>query len=299
MTSSHIQMKYINPDLEDTNESPEYEARKVLAGIQWDGTPPVDLINICEMNGISYVFRSDPEMEEPGRVVFKSAEDFFIHINTNGTDCENGFSSDPSHRRRQRFTFAHEIGHCFLKSHTNIGLQANLSDKNNPYSNSYAKKRESQASEFAAHLLIPRKEFGKFSRRVGWGSMLKLIEKTSEEFDVSLKVSIQQIAKLADYPCIAIIFKSNGMPERVPVFSDYFQETNLFYPRDLQVPPRSLARSVLESDNLQYRGDKKFPDTTIWFPDIPDWKSDKFSIKETSIKTGKYGAVTILEVMEK
>jgi Zn-dependent peptidase ImmA (M78 family) len=290
-------MKHLNPDLESTHEDPEYEVRKVLTSIQWDGTLPIDLLNICEMYGLECLFQPEETMKEPGSVKFISPEDFYIHINTHNTDCENGFSSDPNKRRRQRFTLAHEIGHCIYKSHANFHLQKNLTDENNPYSKEYIKKREAQANSFAAHLLIPKKAFLQVSREVG-SNMIRLIETTSENFDVSLKVAVQQIARLANYSCIAIVFDPHGMPERVPVFSDDFQETGLFYPKSLQVPTRTIAHQVLNIENLQHRGEKKFPDAATWFPDTPDRIAEKFSIKETSIRTGKYGAVTILEVIE-
>ncbi len=290
-------MKHLNPDLESTHEDPEYEVRKVLTSIQWDGTLPIDLLNICEMYDLKCLFQPEETMEELGAVKFISPEDFYIHINTHNTDCENGFSSDLNKRRRQRFTLAHEIGHCIYKSHANFYLQKNLTDKNNPYSREYIKKREAQANAFAAHLLIPKKAFEQVSREIG-SNMIRLIERTSEKFDVSLKVAIQQIARLANYSCIAIVFDPNGMPERVPVFSDDFQETGLFYPKDSQIPMKTIAYQALNTENVKYQGEKKFTDAATWFPDTSDRITGKFSIKETSIKTGRYGVVTILEIIE-
>jgi Zn-dependent peptidase ImmA (M78 family) len=289
-------MKHLNPDLENTNEDPEYEVRKVLEQIQWDGTLPIDLLKICDKYDFECRFKPEEKMAEPGTTKFISAEDFYILINTHNTDCEDGFSSNPSMRRRQRFTLAHEIGHCIYKSHSNFYLQKNLTDKSNPYSKGYIKKREAQANEFAAHLLVPKKAFEKISRRIS--NMTKLIESTSEEFDISLEVAIQQIAKLANYPCITIIFDPSGIPKRIPTFSADFQETKLFYPKDLPIPNNTLAHRILNTETQDSKGERSFSEASTWFPDTPPWRAEKFSIKETSIKTGKYGVATILEVME-
>jgi Zn-dependent peptidase ImmA (M78 family) len=195
-------MKYSNPCFENTNEDPEYEAGKVLAEISWDGILPIDVLTICEMYGLECLFDADPSMQEEGTTKFRGDGDFYIFINTHNTDCIHGFSNNQTKRRRQRFTLAHELAHCIYKSHVNLQLQQNLSDKNNPHSKTYTKIREDQANQFAAYLLVPKKAFQKFSRQVGWNNIAQLIQQTSDEFDVSLEVAAQQIARLANYSCI-------------------------------------------------------------------------------------------------
>jgi hypothetical protein len=290
-------MVYRNPYFEKTDENPEYEAGKVLSEIDWDGTLPVDVLTICEMYGIEYVFGSDPSMREEGTTRFRGEGDFYIFINTFNSDCPDGFSGDQTKRRRQRFTFAHELAHCIYKSHTDLQLQQNLSNKNNPHSRTYTRIREDQANQFSAHLLVPKKAFQQFSRQVGWTDIAKLIQKTADKFDVSLEVAAQQIARLANYPCITILFDNNGNPKRVPVYSRDFQETKLFYHKN-QIAPEGTLAAQISCDLHQTQKVKKFSDASIWFPDEADWKTRKFSIVETSIKKGKYGTLTFLEIDE-
>lgn len=291
-------MRHSNPSFEKTNENPEYEAERVLVETGWDGALPIDMLAICEMYGLDCFFDADSSMQEEGTTKFRADGDFYIFINTHNTDCINGFSNNQTKRRRQRFTVAHELAHCTYKSHINLQLQQNLSNKKNPHSKNYIKLREDQANKFAAHLLVPRKAFKIFSRQVGWNNISKLIEKTADTFDVSLQVAAQQIARLANYPCITILFDSNGNPKRIPVYSDDFQETKLFYPKDQVVPRGTAGAQMISGLNQNQQTKKCFKDASTWFPDAPDMRAEKFSIVETSIRIGKYGILTFLEIDE-
>jgi len=289
-------MKYRNPLLENTNEAPEYEAQRVLTEIGWDGVPPVDLMEICEMYGFEYFFEPKPLMKEEGTTKFRGEGDFFILINTHNSDCKDGFSNNQTLRRRQRFTMAHELAHCTYKSHTNLALQKNLAHRENPYSKPYTKLRESQANEFAAHLLVPRKAFKEISHRVGWNNPKQIIEETSETFDVSLQVAAQQVAQFADFPCIAIVFNPDGLPKRIPSYSPYFQETELFYSRHQSVPEGTSARKLMNSINAGSVSTQVFQSASTWFPEVHEAKTEKFSVTETSFKLGPYGILSFLEI---
>jgi hypothetical protein len=289
-------MKYCNPQFEGTNEDPEYESGKVLFQIGWDGNLPIDLLEICDMFGLECIFGSDPSMAEEGTTKFCGEGDFYVFINTHNTDCVDGFSNNQTKRRRQRFTLAHELAHCTYKSHSDLKLQQNLGAASNPHAKSYIKVREDQANQFAAHLLVPRKAFKTFSRSVSGNDIATLIQLASEQFDVSLEVAAQQASRLADYPCITILFDKAGIPKRTPVYSSDFQETRLFYPKNQDAPKRTAVAQMLSGSNQNQKSKKRFPDASIWFPEAPDWKAGKFSVVETSISTGEYGFVTFLEI---
>lgn len=292
-------MNYQSPHFQDTDEAPEYEARKVLAEIGWDGSLPIDLLHICDMYGLECIFSSDPSMREEGTTKFRSEDDFYIFINTNKTDCIDGFSYTQTKRRRQRFTLAHEIAHCIYKSHTNFSLQQELNNAHNPHRKYYEKKRENQANQFAAHLLIPREAFQKLSSRCGWSNISRLIQQTANEFDVSIEVAAQQTARLSDYPCISILFHLSGIPKRVPVYSDEFRETKLFYSKSQNAPEGTAAVQLLSQENQSVIVKKKeFPDATIWFPSASNWTAEKFSVTETSFRLSQYGIVAFLEICE-
>jgi hypothetical protein len=287
-----------NPYFEQVNEDPEYEVRKVLSQIGWDGSIPIDLLKICDMYGFEVEFSSVPEMKESGTTKFFGDGDFRIVINTYNTDCVDSFSSNQTQLRRQRFTLAHEIGHCVYKSHTNINLQRNLQNPNNPHSRSYIKQREEQANLFAAHLLIPCEAFKKVLRITGWRDVAILVQHISKNFDVSIQVAVQQIARLADFPCIAILFQIDGTPLRTPTFSPDFTETPLFYGKNQALPSGTLAYQMLNGNNANQHDKRKYRDASTWFPDIAEWKAEKFSVTETSISVGQYGIAAFLEIEE-
>lgn len=291
-------MSYQSPYFKNTDEDPEYEARKVLAEVDWDGSLPIDLIDICEKYGLEYIFAPDSSMQEEGSTKFREEGDFYIFINTKDSDCVDGFSNNLTKRRRQRFTFAHELAHCSYESHTDLNVQVELGNKKNPHGRMYQKVRENQANQFAAHLLMPREAFRKFSRQVGWTNISRLIQRATNEFDVSMEVAAQQISRLAEYPCISILFDRNGTPKRTPVYSEEFKETKLFYPKHQNVPGGTAAEQLLSTSNQNAQSRKKFPDASIWFIEAPDWRAEKFSITETSLRLGQYGVLTFLEVSE-
>lgn len=288
-----------NPLFEKVEEDAEYEVSKVLSEISWDGALPIDLEEVCEIYDFKYKFEVDPEMKHcGGKVAIYAPGDFSIIINTSETDCLDGLSADSRIRRRQRFSFAHEIGHCVYPSHQNLALQRNLSNPANPHSHNYIRKRENQANQFAANILIPRQAFKQNIRNCEWDNIAKLVPKVVERFDVSLQVAIQRTASLADFPCMAIIFKTDGLPLRVPSRSSDFSDTRLYFGRDQKVPNSTLAASML-SGNSQQQGARRrsYSDASDWFPES-GWRATKYSINETSFSLGRYGVATFLELAE-
>jgi hypothetical protein len=289
--------KHINPFFERVNENPEYEANRILTEFEWDGTLPIDLLAICEANDFEVEFAPHPEMNEEAKTNFFDQGDFRIVINTHGTDNLDGFSTDPMFYRRQRFSLAHEMGHSIFKSHVNTELQKNLQNDFNPHSQEYKKRMENQANQFAAHLLIPIKGFKKHFRYIDSSSIDKVIFKVSDLFNVSIQVAVQQVARLVDFPCIAILFKSDGSTLRTPTPSSDFSETKLFYPKSQDVPLGTQAVQILNNIQSGQCMKKHYRDASIWFPDAPDWRVEKFSIKETSITLGSYGVASFLEII--
>jgi hypothetical protein len=94
------------------------------------------------------------------------------------------------------------------------------------------------------------------------------------------------------------LFDGNGNPKRVPAFSVDFQETKLFYPKSQVIPRGTAAAQMLSGSNQSQQATKRFPDASTWFPDAPDWRAEKFSVVEISIKIGRYGILTFLEIHE-
>jgi hypothetical protein len=156
---------------------------------------------------------------------------------------------------------------------------------------------EGQANQFAAHLLIPRQAFTEQAKRIGWGDIAKLVTSIADLFEVSIQVSIQQSARLADFPCIALLFSSSEGTLRTPVYSRYFTETGLFYPKNQDAPSGTLAAKLLANNAMEQVGKKHYSDASTWFPNALDWRAEKFAVNETSFKLGTYGAASFLEII--
>lgn len=290
---------YRSPNFERLDENPKMEAQKLLSQIGWEEELPINLLELCSQFDYEVRFESHPDLQKcGGKVQYVGVGDFYIIINTHDTDNPTGFSNNDSLRRRQRFTLGHEISHCTYKSHTDLCLQVDLQNKNNPHHVSYVKKQEWQANEFARHLLIPEKAYRRIEKNTGWRSVNTLLSEVVNSFDVSSQVAIQQMARLAQFAAIAILFKPNGIPLRPPIYSADFQDINLYFGKDQPVPENTPAANLLDGKFTDNTMIKTYDSLDLWFPSAFDWKKEKYGVKETSIRLGEYGVATFLEIIE-
>ena len=98
----------------------------------WDGKLPVDPSKFAVENGISVLY--DDELEKTGRSGRYSPEKRTIYINR----------KEPEYR--QRFTVAHELGHCLLEHGARNRVNKTLEAPDHC---------EREANQFAAELLMP------------------------------------------------------------------------------------------------------------------------------------------------
>ncbi len=112
------------------------EGLLISAGVS--GVYPVPLERVVQYIGFqSLAFDGDPEIS--GAVKYEEKK---IFINQNESP------------QRQRFTLAHEIGHAMLhKGESIIDYRATM-DSPDPDN-----QKETQANQFAAHLLMPENDF--------------------------------------------------------------------------------------------------------------------------------------------
>lgn len=289
-----------SPNFERVDENPKMEAQKILSEIGWEGELPINLLDLCVQFDYEVRFESRSDLPKcGGKVSHVGVGDFHIVINTHDTDNPTGFSANDSLKRRQRFTLAHEISHCTYKSHTDLGLQDDLQNKNNPHHVPYVKKQEWQANEFACHLLIPEKAYRPIEKKTGWRSVSILLNEVVNSFDVSSQVAIQQMARLAQFAAIAILFKPDGMPLRTPIYSADYEEIKLFFGKDQPVPENTPAANLLDGKFTDNSMVKTYHSLDPWFPTAFDWKKEKYGIKETSIRLGDHGVATFLEIIDR
>jgi hypothetical protein len=286
---------HLNPYFASIEENAETSVRKLLRETEWDGTVPVDLMTICDLNDWGPDFIELPDMKEEGKTEL-SLSGCRIVLNTHGKSNKTGLCEQPTERRRQRFTLAHEIGHCYFRSHSDYELQEALQDKANIHHKTYNRTRESQANGFAANLLIPTDHFKEFLKGKSYKDLQALVDEISDTYDVSFETAIQRLAAMTGYPCMAIVFK-DGKAKRVPSYSSDFQETKLFFAKGDPIPATTSAhrlhigRTDADYELTNYRT------AGTWFPNKP-WLSDKFTVKERSFNMGAGRIITFLEIEE-
>lgn len=128
-------------------------ASQLLMG--WDGTLPVDPTKFAVASGISVKY--DKGLSDAGRSGYSDPEIRTIFINP----------TEPA--RRQRFTVAHELGHCLLGHGCRDRKKGTLM--------SY-EPDEAAANQFAAELLMPENAIRYFAAQ-------KNLQDLMEIFDVS------------------------------------------------------------------------------------------------------------------
>lgn len=121
------------------------EAMTVLRRFSLELSLPVDPLYIAEKVGVD-VFEADFKYPDVSGLIKKDGQVTVIYIK----------HSDPA--LRKRFTVAHELGHLFL--HLNDKQQGNFVDsevlfRHGIVSDSAESKKEIEANQFAASLLMP------------------------------------------------------------------------------------------------------------------------------------------------
>lgn len=165
-------------------------AKHVLETKKVSSIPVLALKAIAESEGIPYRFNEYPDTWD-GTLLFKGQQRAIL-INTRINSTE-----------RHNFTFAHELGHHFLKHpptyHSNgeSGIRCSTGNIENE-----SKPREVQANQFAVELLMPEAQF-----RPGIAGApidFTLIGSLAHQFMVSKQACSYRIVALTQNPCIII-----------------------------------------------------------------------------------------------
>lgn len=111
---------------------------------------PLDLDTLCEKLRIKIVSQTlfpSSDIKDISGILFRNNNgEWTISVNKN------------HHINRQRFTIAHELGHYFLHRHEGSIFTDEIFFRSMYFGNEKKQKMEWQANEFAASILMPRKE---------------------------------------------------------------------------------------------------------------------------------------------
>lgn len=118
------------------------------------------------------------------------------------------------HETRKRYTIAHELGHYvnpFHKSNSPDGFRCRAKDMSQEKFDPKDKfaKMEVQANQFAAELLMPKKEVAKFIGRTGAPDITNIIDMAKSRFEVSREAAARRYVANLDEPT-AVVFSHNG-----------------------------------------------------------------------------------------
>ncbi|MFK7780488.1 MAG: ImmA/IrrE family metallo-endopeptidase [Candidatus Gracilibacteria bacterium] len=167
-----------------------------LAEIKKEAELYVDksLTEIAEENSIKVIIK---DLSNIGTGDISGA--IFIGKKEDNTDETIIFIDSRKHKNRQRFTFAHELGHYFLHQDI-LNEKKSIVDKDDLYlfrDDIYInvpddmKEIEEQANEFAGNLLMPKAKVLEL-----WGKS-KNIGLLAEAFDVSISAMSYRIYNLS------------------------------------------------------------------------------------------------------
>lgn len=111
------------------------------------------------------------------------------------------------YKTRLRFAVAHELGHFELHRKLQLEFNCDRYDMNEWFAQQDSKRREIEANEFAAELLLPT-EFFKPDIVTAKPS-LKLLETLSEKYHTSLTATARRFIDLTPEACALVIFDRN------------------------------------------------------------------------------------------
>jgi hypothetical protein len=197
-------------------------------------------------------------------------------------------SATLNHARRRRFAIAHELGH-FEMHKGESGLSICVSDDiERPAlgrQRDEAVGRESEANEFASHLLIP----DRFSADLvkGVAPTLDLVRGLSDRFDVSLTAAGIAYMRVCSEAC-AVVYSQNG-------YVKWFQRSKDLEDYGLWISLGPIDQYTIASSFFRNRPMQAIPgrvDAVSWF--APGRFSSDGTIKEHSIAMPNYNAVLSL-----
>ena len=126
---------------------------------------------------------------------------------------------------RKRYTIAHELGHYvnpFHKSDSPEGFRCQAQDMSRERFDAGDRhaKMEVQANQFAAELLMPRREVARFIRRTGAPDIEILIDMAKTRFVVSREAAARRYVAALDEPA-AVVFSHEGRIRYIKTNDDF------------------------------------------------------------------------------
>lgn len=191
---------------------------------------------------------------------------------------------------RKRYTISHEIGHYvnpWHQSDSPDGFRCKSRDMNlEKYdSNDRVAKMEVQANQFAAELLMPKKEVDRFLKGKAGTDISHILTMADKRFNVSREAAARRYIAHVSEPS-AVIFSKNGIVRYCKFNSDF--------------PKLSLrGGEIIPSDSISSTSKANIGEITEW-KEVPDhiWldKSKGISLFEQTISQKNGFRMTLLSI---
>ena len=185
---------------------------------------------------------------------------------------------------QKRFTIAHEMGHFF--NERDLIERKKYSCLNSDFFPNANNKREKDANEFAAELLMYEKWFLEYVR--GKKLEVKTLQETAAYFNVSLSAAAIRYSKIGKYP-IAVILSKNGAVVWTSI-NEYFPYK--FVPKGYKVRETTGAYDFFKGKEMQTGAD--LVPVPAWFGSDFYGKSSKYLNEENFGMTNYSSVLTIL-----
>jgi Zn-dependent peptidase ImmA (M78 family) len=197
-------------------------------------------------------------------------------------------SSSLKHPQRRRFAIAHELGHFEMHRNASALAVCTSDDIDRPRWGSVhdaAVARESEANEFASHLLVPER-FATPNIR-GRKPTLDVVRELADRFDTSLIAAAVAFIRLSNEPC-ALVFSKQGRVQ-------WFSRTKDFEEMGLRislgpVDPYTIAAEFFRRKPMQLLPGRV--DARSWLE--PGRFREDAMIKEHSVAMPNFDAVLSL-----
>jgi Zn-dependent peptidase ImmA (M78 family) len=246
-------------------------------------TGSIEPIELIERLGITWTFGNYRDAFD-GLIEYVDGE-FHIYLNQDRL----GSLEAP----RTRFTASHELGHYFLDEHRNalIATQQPHPSFVEIYSNNVI---EQQADLFASHFLLPRPRFLKKARNrmVTCATVLEL----ARVFRCSVMSTAITFAREHSDAVITMLW---GDTQRKWCWSSemaFHLTGNKAHKAATKIPLGSLTSEVREGsgyiDPKELRGSL----LSSWFPFIQEGSPKDKICKESAVRLGGFGVLTLLDV---
>jgi Zn-dependent peptidase ImmA (M78 family) len=243
----------------------------------------VDPEQIALQEGIVVAYSSLPEAID-GMLLFEGGK--FILVG-NERRAARGSS-------RQRFTFAHELGHYFLKDHREALVQERAAAARAPHPGNRGRLFEQEADVFAASLLMPELSFRE-AALASTAEGLELIEELAKEFMTSITSTAYRAIELDLFvaPAAVLLWDNTGQP----VGRRWSVETLLLgdeYYALAEIPPPG-SRTAGAIKHLRPGKRLGAANRMDWFIDVSGYYPRDFeSLTEEVMSLGFHGWMTLL-----